>query len=80
MGAAEQLTLGAGTRYAGAFRALGLVVPVWDLPGDAPAEDWVGPATEFQTRLEAALAQTAPLTDHERRSRAGLLSRQITLR
>ena len=48
--------LGEGTRYAGAFRAHGLVVPVWDLPADVPAEDWAGPATEFQTRLEAALA------------------------
>ena len=35
--------LGEGTRYAGAFRALGLVVPVWDLPADTPAEDWVDP-------------------------------------
>ena len=80
LGAAEQLTLGEGTRYAGAFRALGLVVPVWDLPADVPAEDWVGPATEFQARLERALSVTEPLTADERRSRAGLLSRQITLR
>ena len=80
LGAAEQLLLGPGTRYAGAFRALGLVVPVWDLPADVPAEDWVGPATEFQTRLEKALQQTGELTADERRSRAGLLSRQITLR
>jgi len=31
-------------------------------------------------RLEAALAQTGPLTDAERRARQGLLSRQLTLR
>jgi hypothetical protein len=80
LSAAEQLTLGEGTRYAGAFRALGLVVPVWDLPADTPAEDWNGPAREFQTRLEQALAATEPLTSDERRARAGLLSRQITLR
>jgi len=78
--AAERLTLGEGTRYAGAFRAHGLVVPVWDLPADAPATDWTGPATEFRTRLEEALASTAPLTSDERRARAGLLSRQVTLR
>jgi hypothetical protein len=78
--AAERLTLGEGTRYAGAFRAHGLVVPVWDLPADAPADDWAGPATEFQSRLEEALASSAPLTSDERRARAGLLSRQITLR
>ncbi|MCW2637415.1 MAG: putative motif-containing protein [Blastococcus sp.] len=80
LGAAEELTLGEGTRYAGAFRALGLVVPVWDLPPDVAAEDWVGPAREFQRRLEQALTVTAPLSSDERRSRAGLLSRQITLR
>ncbi len=80
LSAAEELTLGAGTRSAGAFRALGLVVPVWDLPADTAAEDWVRPATEFQTRLEQALAVTEPLNSDERRARAGLFSRQITLR
>jgi hypothetical protein len=80
LSAAEQILLGEGTRYAGAFRALGLVVPVWDLPADTPAEDWVGPATEFQTRLEQALSVTEPLNSDERRARAGLISRQVTLR
>ena len=78
--AADEITLGPGTRYAGAFRAHGLVVPVWDLPADTPAADWGGPAAEWQTRLEAALASSEPLTADERRARAGLLSRQITLR
>ncbi|MGY1828097.1 MULTISPECIES: DUF5926 family protein [unclassified Blastococcus] len=80
LSAAEQILLGEGTRYAGAFRAHGLVVPVWDLPADTPAEDWIAPAREFQGRLEKALTETAPLTADERRARAGLLSRQITLR
>jgi hypothetical protein len=78
--AGERLTLGEGTRYAGAFRAHGLVVPVWDLPADPPAAEWVGPAREFEERLTEALASSAPLTSDERRARAGLLSRQITLR
>ena len=78
--AAETLTLGEGTRYAGAFRAHGLVVPVWDLPADAPAADWAGPAAEFEQRLTAALASSEPLTHDERRARDGLLSRQVTLR
>jgi hypothetical protein len=78
--AADRITLGEGTRYAGAFRAHGLVVPVWDLPADTPAADWAGPAREFQERLEQALAVTDPLSAEERRARAGLLSRQITLR
>lgn len=80
LSAAEQLALGEGTKYAGAFRAHGLVVPVWDVPAQTPATDWAGPAAELQTRLEAALAVTEPLTTDERRARAGLLSRQVTLR
>jgi hypothetical protein len=78
--AAEQLTLGEGTRYAGAFRAHGLVVPVWDLPAGTPAAEWTAPAAELQERLARALAVDEPLTADERRSRAGLLSRQVTLR
>ena len=77
---AEQLTLGEGTKYAGAFRAHGLVVPVWDVPAGTPAADWTGPAAELGARLERALTSSAPLTADERRSRAGLLSRQVTLR
>ncbi len=80
LSAAEHLLLGEGTRYAGAFRAHGLVVPVWDLPADTPAQEWNGPAAEFGARLEQALAVTEPLTADERRARAGLLSRQVTLR
>ena len=33
-----------GARYVGAFRADGLVVPVWDLPGDAESDDVEKPA------------------------------------
>ncbi|WP_369132245.1 DUF5926 family protein [Modestobacter sp. I12A-02662] len=80
LSAGGELLLGEGTRYAGAFRALGLVVPVWDVPADVPGADWAGPATELQSRLEAALAVDTPLTADERRARAGLLSRQVTLR
>ncbi|MBB3677104.1 DUF5926 family protein [Modestobacter versicolor] len=80
LSAAEQLTLGEGTRYAGAFRAHGLVVPVWDVPAEPAGEEWAGPSAGLQSRLEAALAVTDPLTADERRARAGLLSRQVTLR
>jgi hypothetical protein len=80
LSAAEQLTLGEGTRYAGAFRAHGLVVPVWDVPAETPAEEWAGPAAGLQSRLESVFGSTEPLTADERRARAGLLSRQITLR
>lgn len=72
--------LGEGTRYVGAFRAQGLVVPVWDLAPDAVADDVEEPAAAFSTALDEALASSAPLTADERRARAGVVSRQLTLR
>jgi hypothetical protein len=78
--AAKQSSLGENTRYVGAFRACGLVVPVWDLPKEMEAEEIEKPAAEFAERLAKALADESPLTGEERRARAGLVSRQVTLR
>jgi hypothetical protein len=69
-----------GGRYVGSFRAHGLLIPVWDLPVDVEAEDLEAPAKEFAARLETATAVEAPLTAQERRARAGVASRQVTLR
>jgi hypothetical protein len=73
-------SLGEGTRFVGMFRAQGLVCPVWDLPLGTGAEAIEKPAAEFGTRLEKALADDSPLTDAQRRARAGLTNRQVTLR
>lgn len=73
-------SLGEDTRYIGAFRAHGLLVPVWDLAPQAVADDVEEPAAAFAARLDAALAETSPLTVDERRARAGVVSRQLTLR
>ena len=78
--ARREATLGAGTRLVGAFRSCGIVVPVWDLVPGTEAADIEQPAAAFQTRLDAALADDAPLDGNERRARAGLVSRQLTLR
>ena len=80
LGAAGTLALGEDTRYAGSFRAHGLLVPVWDLPVEAPADRWGEPAGEFAGRLADALGATGPLTSAERRARDGLRGRQLTLR
>jgi hypothetical protein len=74
------LSLGDGTRYVGAFRADGILVPVWDLPHDTEPDAFESPAAGFRARLDQALALTGPLSDTERRARNGLLSRQLTLR
>lgn len=73
-------TLGEGTKFAGFFRAYGLVVPVWDLADDATAEATEEPLAAMVERFTAALAETGPLDPDARRARAGLLSRQVTLR
>jgi hypothetical protein len=73
-------SLGDGTRYIGAFRAHGLLVPVWDLAPGTSVDGAEGPAEAFAARLETALADDAPLTADERRARAGVVSRQLTLR
>jgi hypothetical protein len=73
-------TLGEGTRFVGSFRALGLLVPVWDLPSELEAGAVEEPAAAYAERLADALADTTPLTPEQRRARAGLQTRQITLR
>jgi hypothetical protein len=72
--------VGAQSKYVGAFRAHGLMVPVWDLEPWTSAEALEDPVTVFAGRLAEAMAETAPLTDAQRRARAGLSSRQLTLR
>jgi hypothetical protein len=78
--AARRATLGEGSRFVGAFRACGIVVPVWELAPGTEAADAEGPAQAFDAELRAAVGETAPLTPQERRARAGLVSRQVTLR
>src|SRR5262249_50440629 len=80
LGAGGGLLLGEGTKFAGMFRAHGLLVPVWDLPRGPEAEEWEAPLAGFARRSSEALAVAASLTAAERRSRQGLLGRQLTLR
>ncbi|WP_100837347.1 DUF5926 family protein [Kitasatospora fiedleri] len=79
LSAAGDSSLGEGTKLVGSFRAHGLTVPVWDLPLEMTASDVEKPAVEFAGKLAAVLAAPAPLTAEERRARANLVSRQITL-
>ncbi|OJY47398.1 DUF5926 family protein [Pseudonocardia sp. 73-21] len=75
-----ELGLGENTRYAGSFRAHGLLVPVWDLDRDLHPKEWSEPVGAFATKLDAALKETTPLTDAERRAKDALAGKQITLR
>ncbi|MBB5787385.1 DUF5926 family protein [Jiangella mangrovi] len=78
--AAGQDTLGEGTRLLGTFRASGLLVPVWDLVDGTTADAVEEPAAALGERLAEAVAAKTPLTGEQRRARAGLANRQVTIR
>ncbi|MFF1608577.1 DUF5926 family protein [Amycolatopsis sp. NPDC058278] len=82
LSAAGELGLGEGSRYAGSFRAHGLLVPVWDLDPEAHAREWAEAKDALGARLETALKSLddEPLNATERRARDGLIGRQLTLR
>lgn len=78
--AAGEDSLGEGSRFVGMFRFQGVVCPVWDLPLGTGAAGVEEAAREFGARFDAALASAEPLTNEERRARAGITTRQVTLR
>lgn len=69
-----------GSKFLGAFRSSGIVIPVWELPKGSEAEDVEKAAAEFWPVFSAELESTEPLDANERRARAGIVSRQVTLR
>lgn len=71
--------LTAESRVLGSFRAGGLLVPVYEVPGDTSAEDLVEPMTALVDRLAQSRVASGPLSSDERRARAGLVSRQFTI-
>ena len=79
LAAADELRLGDGTRFAGMFRSCGLRIPVWDLPEEPDGAHWEPAFADFTKRYAQALGG-GELTAAERRSRQGLVGRQLTLR
>lgn len=77
--AAGTAALDEGSRLLGAFRAGGLLIPVWELAPGTGAGDLPSVVGAWRERYAAARSD-APLTPEERRAKAGLLNRQITLR
>jgi len=67
-------------KYAGAFRALGIVIPVWELPSGTTAADLTEALGTYRQRFDEALASQEPLDGAVRRARAGLVARSFTLR
>ncbi|MDO4665433.1 MAG: DUF5926 family protein [Actinomycetaceae bacterium] len=82
--AANQLHIGEGTKFIGAFRACGLVAPVFEMPTEMGNEetlsaDLAEPVAALRDAYQAAL-QGEALNAQQRRARAGLVSRQVSLR
>ena len=80
LSASGELLLGEGTKFAGMFRAHGVLVPVWDIPRDPEAADWEAPLADFAKRYADTLSETGPLDSAARRAKQGLIGRQLTLR
>ena len=77
--AARESDLEEGARFVGAFRACGLAIPVWELVPGTEADELTEPMRAMAERLEAALADDAPLDAAARRAKAGIISRQVNL-
>ncbi len=73
-------TIGEGSRFVGAFRACGIAIPVFQVDPELTAEQLAKPAAKLQKELDKALASKQPLTEDQKRVRAGLVSRQVTIR
>lgn len=72
--------LGDGTTMLGTFRAHGLLVPVWELGENVLLDDLEDPALALAERLATEVDSAVPLDADQRRARAALANRQITIR
>ena len=80
LSAAGELKLGEQTKFAGMFRAHGLLVPVWDIPGESEGAEWEAPLADFAKRYDETIGVAGPLDAAARRAKQGLVGRQLTLR
>lgn len=69
-------------RLLGAFRANGVLTPVWEVATDRMPEQQTKPMAELAEAFAQAYTslESMPLDADERRARNGIVSRQITLR
>ncbi len=76
---AGSLHLGEGTKFAGAFRTHGVVVPVWDLDPSVSPESYGNALVALNGEIEAEYANDAQLTAEERKQLDNIKSRQVTM-
>lgn len=78
--AAGELHLGEGSKFAGAFRTHGILVPVWDLDRTREAASWKEGLEALDPKIEEALAKDTPLTADEQKAKQTIQSREVTIR
>lgn len=74
-----ELNLGEATKFAGAFRTHGLVVPVFDLDPSADAGSYEEALAELDQAITAEYANDAALSADERKQLDNIKSRQVTI-
>lgn len=74
-----ELTLGEGTKFAGAFRTHGVVVPVWDLAPDVEAQSYAEALAALNEKIGAEYENDAQLSAEERKQLDNIKSRQVTI-
>ncbi|AKE42155.1 hypothetical protein UL82_10090 [Corynebacterium kutscheri] len=75
-----ELKLGEETKFAGAFRAHGVTVPVWDLDPQRAFDSYSDDLLALDKKINAELDNEEPLTTQERKQLENIKSRQVTIR
>jgi len=79
LAATHQESLGEGTKLLGNFRVHGILTPVWDIATENVA-DIAEEVRAFAQRFAAAVADISELTTDQRRSRAAVVGKHVTIR
>ena len=74
-----ELNLGEGTKFAGAFRTHGLVVPVFDLDPTVAADSYEAALADLDKKITAEYDNDAALSADERKQLDSIKSRQVTI-
>ena len=74
-----ELNLGEGTKFAGAFRTHGLVVPVFDLDPAVAADSYEAALADLDKKITTEYTNDAALSADERKQLDNIKSRQVTI-
>ncbi|MCT2288473.1 DUF5926 family protein [Corynebacterium sanguinis] len=74
-----ELTVGEGSKFAGAFRTHGIVVPVWDVDPSVDAASYAGALEQLEKKISAEYFDDAQLSADERKQLDNIKSRQVTI-